>query len=263
MYFIIYEITNIINGKKYRGAHQTSNLNDGYLGSGKIILLAVKKYGKSNFSKQILEQCSSRIEMLQQEKIWVNKEWLDDSNSYNLKLGGYGFQSEDVSGNKNSFFGKHHSKENKDKHSKFMSGLLVGDKNGFYGRMHSEETKEKIVKSCKRNALYGDLNPAKRLDVRIKISKGLSGKSKSDIHRKKLSASKLRTYSLISPEGEVFKLKRAEIKSFCENRKLYWLDFLSHIDKGKITNKIILPGTKRIVLKTNTIGWEIKFDGYH
>lgn len=53
-------------------------------------------------------------------------------------------------------------------------------------------------------------------------------------------------------------MKRMEIRDFCEYRNLYWLDFLSHIDKGKITESIILPGTKQLLRKRNTIGWEIR-----
>ena len=32
MYFIIYETINLVNGKRYRGCHQTNNIEDGYFG---------------------------------------------------------------------------------------------------------------------------------------------------------------------------------------------------------------------------------------
>jgi len=41
-----YITTNKINGKQYVGAHSTNNINDGYLGGGKAIKLAKKKYRK-------------------------------------------------------------------------------------------------------------------------------------------------------------------------------------------------------------------------
>ena len=45
----IYETTNLINGKTYIGQHEYKKLYDGYLGSGKILKQAIKKYGKENF----------------------------------------------------------------------------------------------------------------------------------------------------------------------------------------------------------------------
>ena len=90
MFFILYETTNLINGKKYIGIHKTSNIDDGYLGSGKVFLNAVLKYGKHNFTRKILELCNSFEELLEKEKFYVNAEWVADRNNYNLKEGGIG-----------------------------------------------------------------------------------------------------------------------------------------------------------------------------
>jgi hypothetical protein len=59
-FHFVYITINLINNKKYVGDHSTTNLNDGYLGSGKLILSAIKKYGKNNFKREILEYCSSK-----------------------------------------------------------------------------------------------------------------------------------------------------------------------------------------------------------
>ena len=44
-YHYFYKITNNINNHFYYGVHNTNNLNDGYMGSGKRLHIAYKKYG--------------------------------------------------------------------------------------------------------------------------------------------------------------------------------------------------------------------------
>jgi hypothetical protein len=55
---IIYKITNKVNSKIYIGQDKHDNPN--YLGSGKILHLAFKKYGSENFIKEIIEECESK-----------------------------------------------------------------------------------------------------------------------------------------------------------------------------------------------------------
>ena len=88
VFFFLYETTNLINGKKYRGIHKTDNLNDGYIGSGFALKLSVKKHGKQNFKREILEFCSSYNELLEKEKIYVDEKWVNDNSNYNIKTGG-------------------------------------------------------------------------------------------------------------------------------------------------------------------------------
>lgn len=90
MYYIIYETTNKINGKKYRGAHATEDINDKYLGSGSAIKRAIKYHGPENFYRSILEVCDTAEEMYEAESRWVDEEWMNRRDTYNCRLGGLG-----------------------------------------------------------------------------------------------------------------------------------------------------------------------------
>ncbi len=89
-YHYIYKTTCLVTGKFYVGMHSTDDLDDGYLGSGKILGYSRKKHGDENHRKEILEMCPSRAALKQREKEIVNEELLADPLNINLKYGGEG-----------------------------------------------------------------------------------------------------------------------------------------------------------------------------
>lgn len=90
MKYIIYKITNIIDGKVYIGKHQTKNVDDGYMGSGKHLRRAIKKYGKENFVKEILHIFMTEEEMNSKETELVTEEFCLREDTYNICVGGHG-----------------------------------------------------------------------------------------------------------------------------------------------------------------------------
>ena len=86
MFYTIYKITNKINGKYYIGKHITKDLNDGYMGSGKYLKAAIKKYGIEKFEKEILHLLNNEEEMNDKEKELV----VISEQTYNLCPGGQG-----------------------------------------------------------------------------------------------------------------------------------------------------------------------------
>lgn len=156
MFYTIYKTTNTVNGKFYIGKHKTKNLDDGYLGSGKILKRAIAKYGLENFHKEILYIWEDEDHMNLIETILVVP---DREINYNLCDGGYGgwsFVNSTCHNNKanarqtgNYGFKVTPTDRTSTKHRKTISDGLVhayrnGLKNGFLNKSHSPETKKKI-----------------------------------------------------------------------------------------------------------------------
>lgn len=90
MFYYLYKITNLLNNKIYVGVHKTHDMNDGYMGSGKVIKRAIEKYGIDNFRKDILETFQDEESMYAREKEFVTEDFLSREDVYNLRRGGSG-----------------------------------------------------------------------------------------------------------------------------------------------------------------------------
>ena len=86
-YHYFYKIINLINNHFYYGVHNTNNLNDGYMGSGKRLNYAFKKYGKENFKKEILKFFETSKEAFEYEEYIVNENLINNDKCYNLFVG--------------------------------------------------------------------------------------------------------------------------------------------------------------------------------
>ncbi len=87
---IIYKTINLINGKWYIG--QDSQDLPRYLGGGVLLKKAIKKYGRQNFKKEVLERLppeSTKEDLNNIEREWIAKtNAVEDINSYNIDFGG-------------------------------------------------------------------------------------------------------------------------------------------------------------------------------
>lgn len=158
MFFTIYKITNLLDGKFYIGKHQTKNLDDGYLGSGKMLKRAITKHGKENFKKEILEIHKTEEAMNAAEKRLV----IVGPLSYNLcegGNGGFGFINKNGLAKGNELTAEQRTKGGK------ISGKIHGlnyksnlnfiqsAKTSFLGKTHSEEARRKISEARKKSKI--------------------------------------------------------------------------------------------------------------
>ena len=196
MYYIVYRTTNLINSKIYIGCHKTTDLNDGYLGSGKLLRSAIKKYGIENFKKETLQIFDNPEEMFEMESVLVNEEFIGRKDTYNLKEGGkanwyylnefYWTNEKRIEHNRrySPFKDKEWQENNKENLKKWSKSggeeykKKYGNESfgiGFTGKTHTQESRDKISKTKKekgdqigeRNSQYGKKKSDKEKD-RIK-----------------------------------------------------------------------------------------------
>ena len=129
----VYKTTNPLNGKIYIGQHTTENIDDGYLGSGVILQKAFKKYGKENFTREIIALADTQEDLNHAEEFFIKH--------YRDKIGwGMMYNATEC-----AFGGGCHTEESKKK----MSAALKGREGWNKGRHLTEETKLKISEARK------------------------------------------------------------------------------------------------------------------
>jgi len=167
----IYLTMNTLNDKIYIGRHNSKDSS--YLGSGTYFRNAVKKYGRENFRKVILESNINDNDLInEREMYWIN--FFNSTNrviGYNITKGGGGVLGYiptpetilKLSGENHPGYGKHYSQERKSKISQALKGRYMGkfsplygkgenrrgELNPFYGKKHTQETRDKMSESRK------------------------------------------------------------------------------------------------------------------
>ena len=108
----------------------------------------IQDIGWENFTVEVLEECESREQLNERETFWIRTLKCMSPNGYNLTCGGAGSaeitdetrakMSAAHTGEKNHFFGKHHTPETRSMLSKLRTGKKL-----------SAETREKMSKARK------------------------------------------------------------------------------------------------------------------
>lgn len=176
-YHYFYKITNLINSKYYYGVHSTSNLDDGYMGSGALIRKVIDKYGTDNLQKEILKFFNTSEEMFNYEKEFITEEVINDPKCYNLVGGGCGYTinhyvSQEV---KDKISAKAKNRPSSNKGKKFITKDCIN-------KLVKESEIEKYLSDGWEIGVYYSEESRKKL-----VSNGFKGKTFTDEQRKKLS----------------------------------------------------------------------------
>jgi hypothetical protein len=162
----------LINEKIYIG--QSINNNKNYLGSGKYIKRAIKKYGRENFKRDIIEDGITDRKILSEREIyWISfYDSTDPKIGYNIAKGG-----EVIEGplKKGSTYEETYGRDRSDKIKQSISIKNTG-------KINSEETRKKIS-TGRKGKLASE-------DTRSKMSKSRLGIKLSEETIRKMSASK-------------------------------------------------------------------------
>lgn len=204
----IYKTTNKVNGRIYVGQRISSSLKDPYLGSGKVIKKAFKKYGRKNFCKGVLEVCEEH-ELDEKEIYWIARLKANDRKvGYNIALGGVA-----------PMRGQKHSEEARSKIReallnrspdiyKGVSAKLKGHDPWSRGRKHTAEERKKISDG---NMGHEGFWKGKKLseETKLKLSEVRMGKKRSPDTIAKTVATRKKKDNYCHTEETKFKISES------------------------------------------------------
>lgn len=168
-YGFIYKTTNNINGKIYIGQKRYDRNNDiadpapSYIGSGTKLNNAIKKYGKENFSREILCWCLNQEALDDCEKFFIkHTDSMNIEIGYNLCEGGQAQMPKELVklyGKDNPNYGKKWTDEMRKRSSDMAKARNIkGERNPNYGNRWSKEQRQAASKRVKESGQCAGIN---------------------------------------------------------------------------------------------------------
>jgi len=205
-YYTVYQITNLINKKVYIGFHSTNDLDDGYLGSGKLIKQAIIKYNPENFFKEYLAIFDNKEEAEKLESDLVDYNFVQRDDTYNLSLGGNVLI---LSGKNHYMYGKTWEEAIGSEKANVLREQVS---KRFKGTVLTNSHKEKISFISKKR--WSDPDFKQRMsnnrtgythseETKMKISKSNTGKKLSKKHREIISENQKKRFKNMSKEEKI------------------------------------------------------------
>lgn len=241
MYGYVYITTNLINNKIYIGQHKSETFDSEYIGSGKYLKNAVNKYGRNNFSVEVIEWAENKYILNLLEKRWIRFYRKRNYVMYNIADGGEG--GDVFSGlsaadkkrrneklRKNSYFSTVSGEESKEMHKRAWKTRRLNGNDKF-----SAEYRQKLSNAHKGYKVSDD--------TKKKLSDANRGKKLTDEHKKKIRTSNIGKHSM-SPENKKKMSERAKLRVgkansfYGKHHSSYTKKKIGSYNKERFSNKI-------------------------
>jgi hypothetical protein len=225
---VIYLTKNLVNQKIYIGS-DTKNEGNGdpeYLGSGVLLNRAIEKYGRENFSKEILQRCPTLDVLKQKEGYFIKKFKANHRDiGYNISDGYWGGNtltnhpeidvirekiseaslkaSKAVMEARREFYSKETVQERNERIQKVVNGMKLMDKSIYQDENYLKNLSEGIKNSDKFQEYNQRRTGKKRGKYKIDSAERLE-KRKAEIEKIQDPALRSRMESLLESDNSTF-----------------------------------------------------------
>lgn len=242
--WILYQTTNLVNGKIYVGVHKVTktSYSKHYIGSGTALRLAIEKYGKNAFIRTTLAEFSCPDDAYSAELDMVTEEFCDRNDTYNMKTGGLG----GVGGSLSAEIREKMSASRKGKNFRLdyvtteetkakLRLSLTGNKNSL-GKLRSEETKKKmsdsrtgkVFHSAETKAKIGEANRRRVIteETKAKLRTNRKGLNAGSAHCRSVAiVINGNYYGCVTIAAKVVEVNRQTIMDRVKNTKPRWTNW--------------------------------------